>query len=78
MKMTPAEITSIVVQLIQEMTSLKSEGSLSLEQNLSQLGFDSLRLMNLVVAAEDKIGVQLNDTYLTAAHLKTIGTLVTG
>lgn len=76
MNLTKEQIQHVVMTLISEMSSVKPSGELTVDQSLQDLGFDSLRLMDLVVSAEDKIGVQLKDTYLTGTHLKTVDSLV--
>lgn len=60
------ELTSI----IEEMTGLKAE-SLTPEQTFEELGFDSLTTVEIVVGAEDRLGVSIADEELLA--LRTIG-----
>ncbi len=63
------EVTSI----ISEMTDLEAE-SLTPEQTFEELGFDSLTTIEIVVAAEDRFGVSIDDEQLLT--LRTIGEVV--
>lgn len=75
MKKSSIEIRKLVVDLIIEMIP-GTGNSIEGDQSLQSLGFDSLRLMSLVVAAEDRLGIYLKDIYLTGPNLKTIDSLV--
>lgn len=75
MKKTQGEIRTLIIELISKLT-LGTSGLLQGDESLQDLGFDSLRLMDLVVSAEDELGFQLKDNYLSAEHLKTINSLV--
>lgn len=75
MKKNLIEIKQVIIDLIVQMIS-SADCPIDGNQSLQSLGFDSLRLMSLVVSAEDKLCINLKDIYLTAAHLKTIESLV--
>jgi acyl carrier protein len=63
------EVTSIIA----EMTGLEAE-SLTPEQTFEEVGFDSLTTVEIVVAAEERLGVSIADEELLA--LSTIGEVV--
>jgi acyl carrier protein len=63
------EVTSIIA----EMTGLEAE-SLTPEQTFEEVGFDSLTTVEIVVAAEERLGVSIADEELLG--LSTIGEVV--
>lgn len=63
------EVTSV----IEEMTDLKAD-SLTPDQTFEELGFDSLTTIEIAVAAEERLGVNIADGELLA--LRTLGEVV--
>lgn len=67
------ELWQEVTSVIEEMTDLKAE-SLSPEQTFEELGFDSLTTIEIAVAAEERLGINIADGELLA--LRTLGEVV--
>jgi len=48
----------------------------SLDENLNVLGFDSLKMVELIIALEDEFGIRLDDSNLNPSNLQTINDLI--
>jgi acyl carrier protein len=69
MEFNPA-LWSEVTSIIEEMTGVGAEG-LTPETSFDELGFDSLTTVEIAVAAEQRLGVQIADDELVT--LQTVG-----
>jgi len=57
------------------MPDAPEEGPLAPETNLVDLGIDSLRLVELIIALEDTFDVMIPDEEMLAENFRTVGTI---
>ena len=71
---TANEIDERLLVLLQQHTNLQ-DGSFPLDANLEDLGLDSLRAVDLLIALEDNFGVFFPESLLTEETFRTASTL---
>mgnify|MGYP001047502419 CR=1 FL=1 len=66
------EINSIIIEILRECISGIEISEKQEDSNLIELGLDSISLIHIIVAIEEKFGVEIPDEYLVLNEMDTI------
>ena len=74
---SPDGIASIVIDTIAELAPSKTDWSPETDLRLSEdLGFDSIGVIRLIIAIEERMGVEFGDDSLTPETFATVSSVV--
>ena len=74
--MTEDQIKSIIIEMVQAQIPESVNSELTLTDDLNDLGFDSIQVVNLIVTIEEQFNFEFSTTDLNLKNFQSINNIV--